>query len=565
MARTSKYQAIEASQNALWNAGLYVRLSREDGDKVESESISSQKSILQDFVSARSDLTIGDFYIDDGWSGTDFNRPEFRRMMDDIGKKRINCVIVKDLSRFGRNYVEAGKYLEVVFPMFKIRFIAINDRIDSLDDPASMNNVLVPFKNILNDEYCRDISTKVRTALDIRRKQGQYIGSFALYGYQKDENDRHKLLIDEEAAEVVRLIYQKFLGGDSILGISRQLNEEGILCPAAYKREKGLKYRHPSVASKSLWGDSSVRRILTNEMYIGNMVQKRNEMISYKVHVAQGVPKRQWIVVEGTHEGIISKEDFEQVQEILSRDTRMSLHTGKLTLFAGLLRCPDCGRAMQRRTVVQPYKTYHYYACGTYRKMHSGGCTKHAIRADVLEEAVLTSLNQYIRLAVDFQSLHEKLTSVGCADSASSNLRRQIEAKQNEIAESEKILLDLYPDFKEGLISKEQYLTLKERYEIKITKAQSRIEDLQRQISEGERGLENNAFVASFLKYHRLERLTREVLLELVEVIYIYEGGGVEIHLKCRDAFQMAMEYLRQHEDALRDALKKNDSSSETA
>ncbi len=386
MARKSKNQSIETSQNALWNAGLYFRLSREDCDKVESESISSQKSIVQDFVSACSDLTIGDYYIDDGWNGMDFDRLAFGRMLDNIRAKKINCVIVKDLSRFGRNYVETGKYLEVVFPMFKIRFIAVNDRIDSLDDLASMNNALVPFKNILIDKYCRDISTKVRTALDIRRKQGQYIGSFALYGYQKDANDHHKLLIDEEAAEVVRLIYQKFLDGDSILGISRQLNEAGIPCPAAYKREKGLKYRHPTAASESLWGDSSVRRILTNEMYIGNMVQKRNEMISYKVHVAQSVPKRQWIVVEGTHEGIVSKESFARAQEILSRDTRISSHTGKLTLFAGLLRCPDCGRAMQRRTVVQPYKTYQYYACGTYRKMHSGGCTKHMIRADVLEE-----------------------------------------------------------------------------------------------------------------------------------------------------------------------------------
>lgn len=567
MARTSKYQQESAShKSVLWNAGLYVRLSREDGDKPESESISSQKSILQDFVSAHTDLNIEDFYVDDGWSGTDFDRPDFRRMMEDIGKRRINCVIVKDLSRFGRNYVEAGKYLEVVFPMFKIRFIAVNDNIDSIENPASINNVIVPFKNILNDEYCRDISTKVRTALDIRRKQGQFIGSFAIYGYKKDENDRHKLIIDDEAAEIVRLIYKEFLSGESIIGISRHLNEMGALCPTAYKMQKGIKYRHSHAACQSLlWCDSSIRRILTNEMYIGNMVQKKSETISYKVHIAQGVPKSKWIVVEGTHDGIVSKEDFEKVQALLSRDMRISPNTGKLSLFAGLLRCPDCGRAMQKRTVSQPYKTYHYYACGTYRKMHSRACTKHMIRSDVLEEAVLTTLNQYIRLAVDFKSLTDEINKLNCIDDKVAKLQNQIKAKQNEIAESNRILLDLYPDFKSGLLSKEQYLALKERYENNIIKAEKSIESLRKQAEECSGELENNEFLNTFLKYHRFEKLTREVLLELVEVIYIHEGGGVEIHLKCQDAFELTMEYVEQHKNALYDTLQKDKQTFVTA
>lgn len=566
MARTSKYQQYTASQNsALWSAGLYVRLSREDGDKVESESISSQKSILQDFISARSDIEITDFYVDDGWSGTDFDRPDFCRMLDDIRQKRINCVVVKDLSRFGRNYVEAGKYLEVVFPMFKVRFIAVNDNIDSIDNPTSMNNVIVPFKNIINDEYCRDISTKVRTALDIRRKQGQFIGSFALYGYKKDENDHHRLIIDDEAAEVVRLIYKRFLSGESIIGISRQLNEQDVPCPAAYKRQKGLKYRHTCAADKPLWCDSSVRRILTNEMYIGNMVQKKNETISYKVHVAQGVPKDKWIVVKGTHDGIVSKEDFEEVQTLLSRDTRVSPNTSKLALFAGLLRCPDCGRAMQKRTVSQPHKTYHYYACGTYRKMHSHACTKHMIRSDVLEEAVLTTLNQYIRLAVDFKSLAERISAANRADGGAVRLQNQIKAKENEVADYNRVLLDLYPDFKSGLITKEQYIALKERYENSIARAKKNIEDLQKQIAEYEGGLENNRFLNTFLKYHSFEKLTRVILLELVEVIYIHEGGGVEIHLKCQDAFELAVEYVEQHKIALYDTSQKDKHTSVTA
>lgn len=550
MARISKYNVTETAshKSEIWNAGLYVRLSREDGDKIESESIGSQKTIIKEFISAHRDIKIFDFYIDDGWSGTDFERPEFRRMIEDIRNKKVNCVVVKDLSRFGRNYVEAGKYLEVVFPMFKIRFIAINDFIDSIDNPMSMNNVMVPFKNIMNDEYCRDISTKVRTALDARRRQGKFIGSFALYGYKKDNLDHNRLVIDGKAAEVVRMIYAKFLSGESILGTARLLNEMGIPCPSAYKYENGLKYRHPYSSVKPLlWNASSVRRILTNEMYIGNMVQKKNEIISYKVHVSQTIAKENWIIVKGTHEGIIPKEDFEKVQSLLKRDTRISPGDGKLSVFAGFLKCRDCGRAMQKRTVVQPYKTYQYYSCGTYRKMHSGACTKHMIRADVLEEAVLTSLNKYIQLATDFDRLIENINSSAESDRKSDMLQNRILTKQKEIADYERILLDLYPDFKNGLISREQYLALKERYESAVSKAHKIIAELNAQKSELDKGLENNEFISEFLKYKGLKKLTREVMVELIDVIYIHEGGAVEIHLKCRDAFELAAEYIERN------------------
>ena len=219
----------------------YIRLSREDGDKIESESISSQRAILEGFLRDRPEIIYYDSYIDDGWSGTDFDRPAFQRMLADITSKKINSVIVKDLSRFGRNYVEAGKYLETVFPLFNVRFIAVNDQIDSISNPASANSIIVPFKNIINDEYCRDISMKVRSALDIRRRQGKFIGSFAPYGYQKDERDHNKLMIDREAAQTVREIFEKFLNGYGILSIARLLNEKGVPNPSVYKAEKGLK------------------------------------------------------------------------------------------------------------------------------------------------------------------------------------------------------------------------------------------------------------------------------------------------------------------------------------
>ncbi len=573
MARKSKYQTSDTPSGRSarpFSAGLYIRLSREDGDKPESESVSSQRAILERFVSDHPDILPYDSYIDDGWSGTDFDRPDFRRMLDDIRAKKVNCVIVKDLSRFGRNYVEAGKYLEIVFPLFGIRFISVNDDIDSLENPSSMNTVMVPFKNIMNDEYCRDISMKVRSSLDIRRKQGMFIGSFAAYGYIKDPADRHKLLVDEEAAETVRLIFEKFLEGYSMLGIARMLNERGVPNPSAYKRSKGLNYRHPQTDEKALWVDSSVRRILTNEVYIGNLVQKKNEIISYKVHTAKAVARSGWIVAEGTHEPIVSIDDFRRVQELLKRDTRTSPQSCKLSVFAGFVKCADCGRAMQRRKVVQPYKTYEYYACATYRKMHAG-CTKHMIRADVLEEAVLVFLNKYISLAADFDRLIALLDQKKGAGEGSRRIEASLAAKKREREEAENMLVELYPDLKKGLLGQEQYFALKERYERQIERADGAIKRLEEEKGNLEKPMRENEFVVAFRRYRAPEALTREMLTELVEDILIHEGGEIEIRMKCRDEFLSAMEYLKRNEGLfseghLKEALGADDNStSETA
>ncbi|MDE7083215.1 MAG: recombinase family protein [Clostridia bacterium] len=564
MSRTSKYsvQRISGDTERVWKAGLYIRLSREDGDKIESESVSSQKALLERFVSENPEINLTEYYIDDGYSGTDFERPAFQRMISEAASKKINCVIVKDLSRFGRNYVEAGKYLEVVFPTFKLRFIAVNDGIDSFAQPSTMNNIIVPFKNIINDEYCRDISVKVRSALDIRRKQGKFIGSFAAYGYKKDESDHNKLVIDEEAAATVRFIYEKFLAGFSIIGVARALNARGVPNPSEYKAAKGLNCRRISTCKNGgAWTDSTVRRILTSEVYIGNLVQKKNEVISYKIHLSKQVDKSNRITVKGTHKPIISQQDFDKVQSLLRRDTRVSPNEkeGKLSVFAGFLKCADCGRAMQKRTVKQPNKTYEYYICSTYRKMHSSLCTKHAIRAEVLEEAVLTTLNKYIQLAVDFDRLLEKINRVQKGGARSKRLSAELSSNQKELERAQKILLDLYPDYKSGIIEREQYFALKEKYGNAVARAEreiSRIKEEMRNFANGVDG--SNPFVATFKKYGGLKELSRDVLIELVENIFVHEGGEVEIHLKCRDAFLAAEEYIGQHKTA-------DKASSETA
>ena len=334
----------------IWQAALYVRLSREDGDKEESDSVSNQKALLHQFVELEADIEVSDVYVDDGWSGTNFERPEFNRMMSDIKAGKIECVIVKDLSRLGRNYIEVGQYIEKIFPLMDIRFISITDNLDSYKNPQTMNNIIVPFKNLINDEYCRDISNKVRSSLDMKRKQGKHIGSFACYGYLKDPEDHNHLVIDGEAASVIRDIYRWYISGMSILSIAQKLNAMGMPNPTAHKKLLGLHYRRPNnQTGDGKWVDSSVRRILGNRMYIGDLVQGVLKIKSYKVQVAQKVDKEDWIIVEGTHEPIISKEDYETVQTLLKRHARKAPQKKEVYLFSGFVKCGDCGRGMSRK------------------------------------------------------------------------------------------------------------------------------------------------------------------------------------------------------------------------
>lgn len=539
MARVSRYQTASAPSEKGWRAGLYIRLSREDGDKMESESVLSQRAILERFLSEKPSIALGDYYIDDGWSGTDFDRPAFKRLMADVTAGKVNCVIVKDLSRFGRNYVEAGKYIETVFPLFNVRFIAINDGLDS-EERASSNNLIVPIKNVINDEYCRDISMKVRSALDIRRRQGKFIGSFAPYGYQKDESDHNRLVIDEEAAGIVRRIFVRFLSGYSILSIARELNEEGLPNPSAYKAAKGLNCNRAG----GLWCDATVRRILKNELYIGNLVQKKNQIVSHKIHRSKPVESGKQIRVQGTHKAIVSVADFERAQNLLGRDMRVSPKGQKLSLFAGFVKCADCGRAMQKRTVVQPYKKYDYYVCSTHKKCRSA-CGKHAIRSDFLEEAVLGVLNGYIARAVDIDDVLQRMNEEERKKSRTEELTLALHSKERERVRAQNILTDLYPDFKCGIIGKEQYFALKEKYEHTLDRLKTEITELKRKAQETN-VCTRNEFIEAFKKYRGLKELTREVITELVENIFVHDGGEVELRLRFRDELAGAEKRLIQ-------------------
>lgn len=532
----------------VWRAGRYFRLSREDGDKVESESIESQRGISKDWLASNADISIVDDYIDDGWSGTNFDRPGFQRMLEDIQEKRIDCVIVKDLSRFGRNYIEVGRYLEMVFPRYNVRFIAINDRIDSYEDPYSINNAIVPFKNVMNDEYCRDISNKVRSSLTTRRKQGKFIGSFAPYGYKKDPENHSHLIVDEETRKNVELIFDMFLAGTGVIGIAKCLNKTGIQNPSSYKRDNGYNYKHPcSAISDGMWTDASVRRVLRNRVYVGDTVQGKNRIKSYKIKISESIPSEDWIIVENTHEPIIPRETFDKVQDIFERRVRAQPATGTIYPFSGFLKCADCKRAMNRKLISQPYKNYCYYVCATFKKMDESACTKHTIRSDKLEEAVIASINAQASFAIEMESILERVRSLSRELDRTPHIREMISVKEAQRSKNVLCVADLYPDWKSGVISQEEFVAIKTKLTDHNRQLENEIHRLQEELARTADKEFTNDFIEHFKKYRAVSKITREIVVELIDVIYVHEGGEITIVFKYQDEYKRLMESAEKH------------------
>ncbi len=550
MARISKYSAHhEALPTAKsWKAGLYLRLSKEDGDKdeegkLESDSISSQRFIGENFLLENPDIEFISEYSDDGFTGTNFERPEFLRLIEDIRLGKINCVIVKDLSRFGRNYLEAGRYLEVFFPVMNVRFISVLDNIDSISAPASMDNISVSFKNVMNEEYCRDISKKIRSTFVAKRENGEYICGFALYGYQTDPEHKGALLIDPEAAKIVSSIFQWYFEGSSYRAITFRLNELGIPNPAKYKSQKYPNY-HKDFGC-GLWSVQSVRDILKNRMYTGDLVQGKYEKVSHKVDKIRKLDESRWVIVENHHEPIISKELYWNIQDLMKRDQRISPSTKELALFSGFLRCADCGHTLVKRKASrkEAQLRYHYYTCSTYDSKTKSACSRHTVRSDILEATVLMALKSFISLSVDISELIQRIERSPQKVSARQQMQGLIEAKQKDRDKTEKILLDLYPDLKSGLITKAQYLILKERYETDLHAINKSLDALREQL---DKPLEEEVskFAECMTKYQKFDRLTREILIELVDIIDVYGDGKMKISFKFRDGFHSVVEYL---------------------
>ena len=558
MMHTAKYGAYMSPPAAplfIWSAALYIRLSRDDGDKLESNSVTSQKEILKEYLKLHPDIQFHDYYVDDGWSGTDFDRPGFRQMMEAIYSGSVNCVIVKDLSRFGRNAAESGRYLEDVFVRHRVRFIALNNGIDTASGNMNAATRLISMgvTNVINESVAATTSVNVRGTLNMNRQQGKFIGSFPTYGYLKDPQDHHKLIVDEESAQVVRMIFEKYIAGTSIMGIAKELNAMGIPNPSTYKRLKGYNYRHPmGEKNDGLWPDSSVRRILKNEMYIGNMIQGRNTTVSYKIHQCRAVPKEDWIRVTGTHEAIIDPDTFRKAQNLLGRYIRKPPARNQVHLLSGFVRCAKCGRVMSRKTNRHPYGTYHYYRCVTNNKMKTGGCMGGSLRVDRIEHTVLTFLQNTASACAESEKLLEQIRHSSSRKSESLHLQNLLARQKAERERCLQARADLYPDWKSGILTQEEYMTIKANLNEKLKTMDESIQNLEHTARQYASGIDrDNAFLTAFRKYSPITGLTRPMLVELVKEILVHEDGRVEILLNFQQEQQALAAYLDMNREAL--------------
>ena len=525
----------------VWRIAIYIRLSKEDSRCLdESESVTNQRAIIEDHIAGFNDgdeYIIVDEYVDDGISGTtDDERDDFQRMLADIKRGRVNCVIVKDLARSFRNYSDQGYYLDDWFPRYNVRFISLfHQPLDSYKEPQNMRSIAVPIQGVLNENHCAETSDKVREVFDMKRRNGEHIGSFATYGYLKDPKDKNTLIVDEEAAGVVRDVFRMFLDGMSKNAIVRHLNDHGVLCPAAYKRERlGLNYQNPSFdpGKHPLWCAMTVGGILKNRMYCGDMVQGRYRMKSYKIHVQEAVPQDEWYVVENTHEAIIDRETFEKVQLHLKRNTRTAPQQRTPYLFSGFLKCADCEKSMTRSKVGNAV----YYYCRTYKDQSKSACTKHTIKHIQLEAAVLYAIRQQVYLAVDFSKTLEQLGKVPLVKSRSKKLHDAIEQKERELAKIVRYKQSIYQDWKDGEITHSDYRHMKEDYEQQAEVLNQILVRLKEEQREAENGIDTkNSFLETFQQYQNIETLTRDILIELVDHINVYEGGCISIVFRFAD------------------------------
>lgn len=511
-------------KRSLYSAAEYIRLSREDGDKAESDSIGNQRKLITGFLKDKEDFVLYDTYVDDGYTGTNFRRPSFQRMIADIEDGKVNCVIVKDLSRFGRDYIDTGKYLERYFPDHEVRFISITDHIDSMKQTYDM---LLPIKNIFNEQYARDISQKVHSSMKTKQKAGEFIGAFASYGYRKSPADKNRLVVDEYAAEIVRRIFRMYLNGQGKNSIAAALNREGIVCPSEYKKMNGENYRNSQrLETTSYWTYSTIHHLLQNEMYAGNMVQgKKTQRMRGRQHA---VDREDWIIVKNTHEAIIDAATWEKTQNLLKRRTRTpALHTDH-TVFAGFLKCGDCGRALVKKTGSRGHgkEIVHYY-CGTYVRSGRQYCTPHAVPHAVLEKIISEDIQTILEQMGDLRPLVEQSRTAAASKRETGRETDRISAELEKIRKWKKAV---YEDYREELVSREEFLSYRQDYEKKEKLLAGQLACL-----EERRSTENNfdpyeePFIKRLVERKSIERLDRELLAEMIQEIKVYENRRIKI------------------------------------
>lgn len=534
-----------------FKVAIYLRLSKEDDDlscssgaKSESNSISNQRKLIYDFMKLHPELELYDEYKDDGKSGSNFDRAEFQRMMKDIEAGKVNCVVVKDQSRFGRDYIDVGKYKEKIFPKLGVRFITINEGYDSLSATSS-DDLAFTINSFVYDFYIRDISTKIRTNLTAKKQNGEYAGAFVAYGYVKDSNDKSKLVVDQFAADVVRDIFRWKIEGLSPQNIAVRLNELGIPSPAEYKKLSGSNYKTSfQTSSKAVWSHVSVRRILKNEIYLGVMIQGKRTTPNYKTKTVVTKAESEWLRVEGTHEAIISVRDFELVQELLRDDTHCRAGDVTVPVYAGRIYCGDCGAAAVRKTVSYAGRRYVYYVCNA-NKHDKTVCSRHSIREDILGQVIYQTVRHQIDLLLDVDKALRQFENLSWEKHKLKQLDASIEIQEEVVRKNNTLRLGIYEDLRAGLLDRSEYESLKKELAERIAEATAAIEKLNKEKREILDGVsKQQSWIEQFRQYENVTELTRPMVIHLIERINFFEDSNIEIVFRHRNQIEEILRFI---------------------
>ena len=510
-------------ENIKYSVGIYIRLSREDDDKtIESESITNQRSLLLQYVE-ENHLHVYDIYVDDGYSGTNFDRPEFKRLMHDIECKKVNMVLTKDMSRLGRDYIQTGELVEKYFPSHNVRYIAVTDSIDTYLD--SSNNDIAPFKAIMNDFYAKDISKKIKSSLRAKMKEGKFVGGRAPFGYMQDPDNKNHLIIQEEQAQVVKRIFELFLEGHTYFKIARRLTEENVKTPAQYysfvwKSHYDLRYGN--------WHAKTVQDILTNRMYIGDLVQNKRSKVNYKIKkVVKNNPK-DYIIIENTHEPIIDKNTFYEVQK------RVPKNVGKISkkenhLLDGLLYCGDCGHRIsiqaRRKKDNRCYTICNYYR--TYMKQKL--CTTHSNNYDKLEEVIILSLIQMCFNSMDKDKIKSNILN-NLKEKDIMNNKKEVNSLHSDIKQINDNLDTIYIDKLNKKITEEQFERIKRKLENELEIKQTRYNELNNIIDNHISEESKNKIIKKYMnKFLSMKEPSRELIINLIDKIEIFEDKTINI------------------------------------
>ena len=530
----------------IWKTALYVRLSVEDNGK-DSDSVENQTTLLEDYVANHPNLKKVALFVDNGYTGTDFLRPEFNRMMEAVQAEIVDCIIVKDLSRLGRNYIETSQFIEKICPFYNLRFIAVNDSYDTAT-VTSEGQLSASLQNIVNDYYAKDISRKVTSALQAKMERGDYIGNYAPHGYRKDPENKNHLLIDPETAPVIRQIFEMRAEGISYMGICKKLNDAGIPSPGQHKLNQGIETNNNKKKRTVLWNKHKITEILKDIVYIGHLAQKKGSQCLYGGIPYHITSEDEWIVVKNTHEPLISEELFERVQQINSTALeRQKANTGKYdhlpkekNIYGKKFTCADCGSIMKlhRSISTKKDKVYFTFKCPTYAEHGSRACSDIKMRKSDLDEAVFTFIKSQMDVFIDMENTLRRLLAMKKAKLKQNNTQQEIKSLRQKLAHKQSILSGMYVDLKEGLLSQEDYGHHREIITADIKALELKLSEVESAKSETEEQLTGEMkWKFMIQRFYDATEMTAEMADAFIETMKLHKDGSLEIKLSYMDEF----------------------------